>query len=341
MCNLAGYVGDEEAAPILTDMMGRQEGFAGGYYTGIATVAEGKLHVRKVIGDLGALLAETDAADLPGSLGIIHSRSKSGGDVEYGHPFVDAIGELAYVANGHIGFYENQGDPQRLVAELDGEGVTFRSMVDGPVGSYPCLADGRTVHLSEIAAMLISRALRKLGDPVAALQHAYAEYPGEIVGLAVHSQHPQSVFAARFNQPLMAGQCETGMLVATTALAFPDEGIDWLGSIPPCTAARIEPDSITMLPFREQRGTVTETMPWAEGTRAVLKELAKRDACGIGALKNATAGLWPEGKAPQKDMMVYEILRSLAQAGRVRFEDRRVVGVLEGTDAPFRVAIGT
>lgn len=341
MCNLAGYVGSKRAAPILIEMMGRQEGFAGGYYTGIATVAEGKLRIRKVIGDLGTLLAETDAADLPGCLGIIHSRSKSGGDIEYGHPFVDAAEELAYVANGHIGFYEDQGDAQRLVDELESQGVTFRSMVDGPVGSYPCLADGRTVHLSEIAAMLIGRALRELGDPLAALQRAYPEYPGEIVGLAVHSHHAESVFAARFNQPLMTGQCETGMLVATTALAFPDEGIDWLESIPPCTAARIGPDGITMLPFRKQRGTVTETMPWAEGTEAVLRELDKQDACGIGALKNATASLWPERKAPQKDMMVYEILRSLAQAGRVRFEDRRVPGVLEGRNAPFRVAIGT
>jgi len=39
-------------------------------------------------------------------------------------------------------------------------------------------------------------------------------------------------------------------------------------------------------------------------------------------------------------MMVYEVLRALAQDGQVRFENRRVPGVLEGTDAPFRVAIG-
>ncbi|MCK5806512.1 MAG: hypothetical protein KAI66_27025 [Lentisphaeria bacterium] len=340
MCNLAGYVGRERAAPILVGMMGRQEGFGGGYYTGIATVADGKLHVRKVVGDLVTLLEETDAAELPGTVGIIHSRSKSGGDVEYGHPFVDASGELAYVANGHIGFYEDQGDPQRLVAELESAGMTFRSLVHGTVGCYPSLPDGRTVHLSEITAMLIGRAMRASGDPLEAMRRAYLEYPGEIVGLAVHSQHPGSVFAARFNQPLTSGQGETGMFMATTALAFPDEGIDWLGSIPPCTAARIGSDGITMLPFREQRGTVAETMPWAEGTKAVLEELDTQDCCGIGALKNATASLWPKEKAPQKDRLVYEILHSLAQQGRVRFEDRRVPGVLEGTHAPFRVAAG-
>ena len=45
MCNIAGYVGNgkQEAAPILLEMMRAQEGYAGGYYTGIATIHEGKL----------------------------------------------------------------------------------------------------------------------------------------------------------------------------------------------------------------------------------------------------------------------------------------------------------
>ena len=30
MCNVAGYIGSERAAPILLDMMEKQEGFGGG-----------------------------------------------------------------------------------------------------------------------------------------------------------------------------------------------------------------------------------------------------------------------------------------------------------------------
>ena len=86
---MAGYIGGERAAPILLDMMEKQEGFGGGFYTGIATVADGQIHWRKVIGDVATLRRETDADDLPGAVGIIHSRSKSGGDVEWAHPFVD------------------------------------------------------------------------------------------------------------------------------------------------------------------------------------------------------------------------------------------------------------
>ena len=44
MCNIAGYTGFRRAAPVLIDMIRREEGFLGGYYTGIATIHEGKVY---------------------------------------------------------------------------------------------------------------------------------------------------------------------------------------------------------------------------------------------------------------------------------------------------------
>ena len=55
MCNIAGYIGDESAAPILLEMTERQQGFAGGYSTGIATICDGELHSVKVVGDVSTL----------------------------------------------------------------------------------------------------------------------------------------------------------------------------------------------------------------------------------------------------------------------------------------------
>ena len=46
MCNIAGYVGNQPAAPILLEMLRKQEGLAGGYYTGIATIHEGKMYYK-------------------------------------------------------------------------------------------------------------------------------------------------------------------------------------------------------------------------------------------------------------------------------------------------------
>ena len=75
MCNIAGYVGERRAAPILIEMLRREEGIDAGFYTGIATLHEGKIHYRKLTGNLDDLLRETDAIDLPGNIGIIHSRT--------------------------------------------------------------------------------------------------------------------------------------------------------------------------------------------------------------------------------------------------------------------------
>ena len=64
MCNIAGYVGTRDAAPILIEMMLREEGWAGGYQTGIATIHEGKIYYAKITGDTKRLLDYTDAAKL-------------------------------------------------------------------------------------------------------------------------------------------------------------------------------------------------------------------------------------------------------------------------------------
>ena len=75
MCTIAGYNGTKPAAPILIDMMRKLEGLDSGFYTGIATIHEGKIYHAKVAGDLDRLLETTDAANLPGTIGFIHSRT--------------------------------------------------------------------------------------------------------------------------------------------------------------------------------------------------------------------------------------------------------------------------
>ena len=103
MCVIAGYVGTRRAAPVLLEMIERQEGLAGGFYTGLATVEAGRLYWRKVVGDLAELRKCPDAEQLPGSVGVAHSRSNSGGDVEWAHPFISCEDMVAYIANGSAG----------------------------------------------------------------------------------------------------------------------------------------------------------------------------------------------------------------------------------------------
>ena len=97
MCNIAGYIGPDRAAPILLKMREREEVFDAGCYTGIATVHEGKLHWRKVVGSVKSLIERTDAMDLPGNVGIIHGRTPGRGNWTWAHPFVNPEESFAYV----------------------------------------------------------------------------------------------------------------------------------------------------------------------------------------------------------------------------------------------------
>ena len=49
MCNIAGYTGSRRAAPILLEMIKKQEYIDGSLSTGIATIHEGKLYTAKVL----------------------------------------------------------------------------------------------------------------------------------------------------------------------------------------------------------------------------------------------------------------------------------------------------
>src|SRR5699024_10852738 len=89
MCVIAGYIGNKQAAPILLGMLRREEGFAGAFFSGIATVDKGKLYYDKVVGYSENLIKETDALKFPGTIGIAHGRPDMPGGCEYADPFVD------------------------------------------------------------------------------------------------------------------------------------------------------------------------------------------------------------------------------------------------------------
>ena len=58
MCNIAGYSGDKQAAPILLEMLRKQELYDGDMSTGIATIHEGKMYSKKIVGKVEDFLRE-------------------------------------------------------------------------------------------------------------------------------------------------------------------------------------------------------------------------------------------------------------------------------------------
>ena len=74
MCNIAGYAGNQPAAPILIEMLRKQAYYDGDMSTGIATIHEGKLYYKKLVGNVEHFLENVDLSELPGTIGIAHTR---------------------------------------------------------------------------------------------------------------------------------------------------------------------------------------------------------------------------------------------------------------------------
>src|SRR5262249_55675622 len=132
MCGIIGYVGPQEAQPILVEGLHRLE-YRGYDSAGLATVAGGQLHLRKSAGRIAAVTKRLEKRPAPGQDGISHTRWATHGpanDVN-AHPHVggegDGDGTVAVVHNGVI---ENYAVLKR---QLQAEGIVFRSDTDTEV----------------------------------------------------------------------------------------------------------------------------------------------------------------------------------------------------------------
>ncbi|HEY2785853.1 MAG TPA: glutamine--fructose-6-phosphate aminotransferase, partial [Fimbriiglobus sp.] len=154
MCGIVGFTGRREAAPILLDGLKRLE-YRGYDSAGLVTGSEGRLHVRKKAGRIGALASAVSADPAPGHFGISHTRwaTHGGATDANAHPHADAAGDIALVHNGVIENY------LVLKQQLQAAGATFHSETD-----------------TEVLAHLIARSYQ--GDLLAAVKAALAVVKG-------------------------------------------------------------------------------------------------------------------------------------------------------------------
>ena len=341
MCNIAGYVGNgkKEAAPILLEMLRAQEGYAGGYYTGIATIHEGKLYYAKVTGDVQRLIDKTDAASLPGHIGIIHSRSKSGGGDEWAHPFVGcAEGEarIAYVANGSIGCFKPRAEEFNGIAQgLFDSGYALPSRVMIETERYSHLRDGSVVHMSDVMCQLILRNMDAGMSETDAMEQAFCEMPSEIVGLVLSTAYPDRIFWSRINMPMFVAACAHGQYLSSSPTAFPSNArMPML--LPPSSAGAVSVLGWRPRTFQTPPATVS---PLTEAERtavldAVTKVLSDGEGHPLVDLTRAAKPLFAAADCLPSTAAVYEALYVLQKQGRLQTENRRVAGVFEGMDAP-------
>lgn len=198
MCGIVGYVGPQDAAPILLEGLGRLE-YRGYDSAGLAVRGRSGLKVRKVSGRVAEL-----AADLParfkGAPGIGHTRWATHGEPTEAnaHPQTDAAGRIAVVHNGII---ENADE---LRAKLAADGVEFTSQTD-----------------TETVAHLVAAAFAAGADDLEqAVRQALRQVVGAY-GLAVlDAEHPDRIVVARNGSPVLLGVGEREMFVASDVAAL-------------------------------------------------------------------------------------------------------------------------
>jgi glucosamine--fructose-6-phosphate aminotransferase (isomerizing) len=128
MCGIVGYVGSQDATPIILDGLGRLE-YRGYDSAGVAVIRDGQIELRRDVGKLANLRARVQNAPISGQIGIGHTRwATHGAPAEHNaHPHVSMGGEFVVVHNGIVENYLELRD------ELMAEGVAFKSETDTEV----------------------------------------------------------------------------------------------------------------------------------------------------------------------------------------------------------------
>jgi glucosamine 6-phosphate synthetase-like amidotransferase/phosphosugar isomerase protein len=333
MCNIAGYSGNRHAAPTLIEMMKKEEAFAGGYYTGLATFHEGKIYHAKVIGDVETLLRETDVINFPGTTGIIHSRSRGKGDAEWGHPFYVNRGgeaETVYVANGSVGCCKPRIDEFSEIAKsLFREGYELPSM---EVSDPEKIRMGENVHVSDVMCKLIQRNMDRGLEPAEAMGEAFCAMPSEIVGLMMTRSLPNSIVWSRLNMPMWLGFSDNGLYMATTALAFPDSVTD-SHLLPEYASGVVTADSYTVKPYLKRPIKIApiDTRVTKSAYEKICEILSEGDK-NFADLYRGIDPLFPMADCTSSEPLAYDVLQSLDKEGAL--EVRTVTAEKNGLSAP-------
>ena len=201
MCGIVGYIGKEQAAPILLESLARLE-YRGYDSAGICVAENGMLDIAKCKGRLANLAEKTaHGALMHGTVGIGHTRWATHGEPNdiNSHPHVSQNGKIALVHNGII---ENYLEIREFLEE---KGVQFASETD-----------------SEVVAQLLEYCLGL--DEVHCMQDAIYMVLHRIEGAyafgIVCADDPERLYAARKDAPLLLGYGDGCNFIASDVTAL-------------------------------------------------------------------------------------------------------------------------
>ncbi|MEA2024472.1 MAG: glutamine--fructose-6-phosphate transaminase (isomerizing) [Actinomycetota bacterium] len=203
MCGIMGYVGPQEAAPIIMDGLKRLE-YRGYDSAGIA-ISNGTIRVTKAEGKIVNLEALLDEKPPRGHIGIGHTRWATHGPPSdaNAHPHADPSGEFVVVHNGIIENFQDIRD------ELGAHGSEFTSETD-----------------TELLAHLVAREYD--GDLADAVRRTVALSEGAYAMVVMSKREPEKIIAVRKISPLVIGLGEGETFLASDIPAILHHTRDFL-----------------------------------------------------------------------------------------------------------------
>ena len=200
MCGIVGFIGKEQAAPILLDGLAHLE-YRGYDSAGVAVISsEQKLQVRKAVGRLKVLSDEIHGgADIEGCIGLGHTRWATHGapNIANSHPHVSENGKFAVIHNGII---ENYVEIKEF---LIGQGITFKSETD-----------------TEVVAQLLEFYYNECHDFLEAVGRVLRRIEGAYALGMLCADCPDRIIAARKDAPLLLGYGEGCNFLASDVTAI-------------------------------------------------------------------------------------------------------------------------
>jgi glucosamine--fructose-6-phosphate aminotransferase (isomerizing) len=196
MCGIIGYVGDQDAVPILIGGLAKLE-YRGYDSSGVAVLQGEKIAVRRSVGKLINLQNSLKANELKGTVGIGHTRWATHGkpSEQNAHPHRSKGCVLV-----HNGIIENY---QQLKQQLGNDGYKFQSETD-----------------TEVVAHLIDKYLQK-GCPLAeAVRFATKDVRGSYALAVISEREPGTLIAARSGCPLVVSHTKDASYVASDVMAM-------------------------------------------------------------------------------------------------------------------------
>ncbi len=196
MCGIIGYIGHEQALPILIQGLHRLE-YRGYDSAGVAMLEDGHLCRIRGQGKVDRLASKLAQGQFTSTIGMGHTRWATHGkpSEENAHPHVSTDGSIMIVHNGIIENYYT------LREQLKERGYRFTSETD-----------------TEVVAHLIQDEYQ--GDLPQAVKNALRKVRGTYGMVVMHAGHPHELIAARRGSPMVLGIGDNEMLVASDVSAF-------------------------------------------------------------------------------------------------------------------------